>query len=201
MLKRIKLSDNQVYTIKISEEIFSIVQHRENTFFEFFDIFFNQPDDKKLLHLDLNTIPVLCTYSLATNKLKDFFVRRETLIKPNERECNRIFFHPFHYMMESLRQGKNLLEGIALIQRKSLQSVDYEVLIEYLNRKDHLNEIYQYNSLGMAGSTQKLQTELLKYVRTGEFWSESKASLFPEVAPYQKGKPILHEVSEFESEK
>ncbi|MDO5105228.1 hypothetical protein [Capnocytophaga sp.] len=198
MLKKIDLSDNHVYMIKISEEIFSVVQHRENTFFEFFDIFFTRPDAQKSLYLDLNSIPVLCTYSLADNKLKDFFVRKETHIKPNERECNRIFFHPFHYMMEGLKQGKQLADGVALVRRKSLQNVDYEVLIEYLNDKEHLNEIYQYNSFGMVGNTQKLQSELLKYVETGEFWSVLKADLFPKVAPYQKEKPIVHKAKEFE---
>lgn len=197
MLKRIRLEDNQVYTIKISDEIYSIVQHRENNFFEFFDIFFTKPDEKKLLSLDLNSVPILCTYVLASNKLKNFFVRKETLVKPNERACNRIFHNAFHYMMEGLRQGKTLPEGVALTQLKSLRGINYEVLIEYLDEDKHINEIYQYNSSGMIGNSEKLKAELLKYVETGEFWSVAKAHSFPNVVPYRKGKPQILSVESF----
>ncbi|GIM51413.1 hypothetical protein CAPN004_04430 [Capnocytophaga cynodegmi] len=197
MLKRIRLEDNQVYTIKISDEIYSIVQHRENNFFEFFDIFFTKPNEKKLLSLDLNSVPILCTYVLASNRLKDFFVQKETLVKPNQRTCNRVFHNPFHYMMEGLRQEKTLPEGVALMQLKSLRGINYEVLIEYLDEDKHINEIYQYNSSGMIGNSEKLKAELLKYVETGEFWSIAKAHSFPNVVPYKKGKPQILAVERF----
>ena len=62
MLKRMQLENNQVYTIKISDEIYGVAQHRENNFFEIFDIFFTKPDDKKRLTLDLNIVPNVTPY-------------------------------------------------------------------------------------------------------------------------------------------
>ena len=77
MLKRIQLENNQVYTIKISDEIYGVVQHRENNFFEIFDIFFTKPDDKKRLTLDLNIVPNVAPYQKAKPPIlavEDFFV-------------------------------------------------------------------------------------------------------------------------------
>ena len=86
---------------------------------------------------------------------------------------------------------------MALTQIKSLQSIDYEVLIEYLDEEKHLDEIYRYNSSGMMGSSKKIKDQLLHYVETGEFWSIEKAHLFPNVAPYQKAKPPILAVEDF----
>ena len=194
MLKRIRKIQDGVYTIKISDDVYSLVQHRGNTFYEFFDIFFTKPDEKKFLAIDLNNVDILMTRSCASSKLKDFFLRTEKKIIPNTRPPQEKYLSFTYMIMYNLAHGLQNKEPSAssLIQIKNIHNGSYEVLIPELNEEADLDSIYKYEFFGMVGNSEYLKSLLIKYVESGILWGRDKALSFPHVKPYQKAKPILH---------
>lgn len=184
---------NSVCVIQVSENIYSLAQHRGNTFFEFFDIFFTDFDMNLSLKLDLNNIDVLFTMSCASNKLKNFFVKKESSIVPNVRPMQTVYLDPFHYMMQGLHENRDIDPCVSLIELTNIlkDTTTYKVIIECLDEVRDLEKIYNHNSLGMVGSARKIQEILVQYVDTGTLWSRAKELFFPNVEPYKKGKPII----------
>lgn len=195
MLKRVRKIQDGVYTIKISDDVYSLVQHRGNTFYEFFDIFFTKPDEKKFLAIDLNNVDILMTRSCASSKLKDFFLRTEKKIIPNKRPPQDKYLSFTYMIMYNLAHGLQNKEPPAssLIKIKDIfHDCSYEALIPELNEETDLDSIYKYEFFGMVGDSEYLKSLLIKYVESGILWGRDKALSFPHVKPYQKEKPILN---------
>lgn len=195
MLKRVRKIQDGVYTIKISDDVYSLVQHRGNTFYEFFDIFFTKPDEKKFLAIDLNDVDILMTRSCASSKLKDFFLRTEKKIIPNKRPPQDKYLSFTYMIMCNLAHGLQNKEPPAssLIKIKDIfHDCSYEALIPELNEETDLDSIYKYEFFGMVGDSEYLKSLLIKYVESGILWGRDKALSFPHVKPYQKEKPILN---------
>ena len=172
---------DSVYLIKISEDLYSICQHRGNSFFEFFDIFFSNFDEEK--KIDLNETKVLFTKSCAAHKFKDFFVEEITSIIPNNRTIETIYLHPFHYLFKELQNEGDINQYVSLIELTNIyKNIDYNVVIEQLDEQNNLQEIYKYSSFGMAGAGDKIQEELSNYVKTGILWGREKSTLFPTIS-------------------
>ena len=172
---------DSVYLIKITDDLYSICQHRGNTFFEFFDVFFSDFNEER--KIDLNETKILFTKSCAADKFKDFFVKEITSVIPNSRAIETIYLHPFHYLLKRLQNGGDINQYVSLVKRTNIyKSVDYEIVIEQLNEQNNLQEIYKYNSFGMVGSADKIQEELSNYVKTGILWGREKSTLFPTIS-------------------
>ena len=172
---------DSVYLIKITDDLYSICQHRGNTFFEFFDVFF--PDFNEERKIDLNETKILFTKSCAADRFKDFFVKEITSVIPNSRAIETIYLHPFHYLLKRLQNEVDINQYVSLVKLTNIyKSVDYEIVIEQLNEQNNLQEIYKYNSFGMAGSADKIQEELSNYVKTGILWGREKSTLFPTIS-------------------
>lgn len=71
MLKRIRNIRNHVCTIKIRDNLYSIVQNRHGYCYEFFDIFFTTPSND-LLEINLNNYDVLMSNNCAAGRFKVF---------------------------------------------------------------------------------------------------------------------------------
>ena len=172
---------DSVYLIKITDDLYSICQHRGNTFFEFFDVFF--PDFNEERKIDLNETKILFTKSCAADRFKDFFVKEITSVIPNSRAIETIYLHPFHYLLKRLQNGGDVNQYVSSVKRTNIyKSVDYEIVIEQLNEQNNLQEIYKYNSFGMVGSADKIHEELSNYVKTGILWGREKSTLFPTIS-------------------
>ena len=172
---------DSVYLIKITDDLYSICQHRGNTFFEFFDVFF--PDFNEERKIDLNETKILFTKSCAADRFKDFFVKEITSVIPNSRAIETIYLHPFYYLLKRLQNGGDVNQYVSLVKRTNIyKSVDYESVIEQLNEQNNLQEIYKYNSFGMVGSADKIHEELSNYVKTGILWGREKSTLFPTIS-------------------
>lgn len=172
---------DSVYLIKITDDLYSICQHRGNTFFEFFDVFFS--DFNEEIKIDLNETKILFTKSCAADKFKDFFVKEITSVIPNSRAIETVYLHPFHYLLKVLQNEGDVNQYVSLVKLTNIyKSVDYEIVIEQLNEQNNLQEIYKYNSFGMAGSADKIQEELSNYVKTGILWGREKSTLFPTIS-------------------
>ena len=172
---------DSVYLIKITDDLYSICQHRGNTFFEFFDVFF--PDFNEERKIDLNETKILFTKSCAADRFKDFFVKEITSVIPNSRAIETIYLHPFYYLLKRLQNGGDVNQYVSSVKRTNIyKSVDYEIVIEQLNEQNNLQEIYKYNSFGMVGSADKIHVELSNYVKTGILWGREKSTLFPTIS-------------------
>ena len=172
---------DSVYLIKITDDLYSICQHRGNTFFEFFDVFF--PDFNEERKIDLNETKILFTKSCAADRFKDFFVKEITSVIPNSRAIETIYLHPFYYLLKRLQNGGDVNQYVSSVKRTNIyKSVDYEIVIEQLNEQNNLQEIYKYNSFGMVGSADKIHEELSNYVKTGILWGREKSTLFPTIS-------------------
>ena len=172
---------DSVYLIKITDDLYSICQHRGNTFFEFFDVFFS--DFNEEIKIDLNETKILFTKSCAADKFKDFFVKEITSVIPNSRAIETVYLHPFHYLLKVLQNEGDVNQYVSLVKLTNIyKSVDYEIVIEQLNEQNNLQEIYKYNSFGMVGSADKIHEELSNYVKTGILWGREKSTLFPTIS-------------------
>ena len=172
---------DSVYLIKITDDLYSICEHRGNTFFEFFDVFF--PDFNEERKIDLNETKILFTKSCAADRFKDFFVKEITSVIPNSRAIETIYLHPFYYLLKRLQNGGDVNQYVSSVKRTNIyKSVDYEIVIEQLNEQNNLQEIYKYNSFGMVGSADKIHEELSNYVKTGILWGREKSTLFPTIS-------------------
>ena len=172
---------DSVYLIKITDDLYSICEHRGNTFFEFFDVFF--PDFNEERKIDLNETKILFTKSCAADRFKDFFVKEITSVIPNSRAIETIYLHPFYYLLKRLQNGGDVNQYVSLVKRTNIyKRVDYEIVIEQLNEQNNLQEIYKYNSFGMVGSADKIHEELSNYVKTGILWGREESTLFPTIS-------------------
>ena len=172
---------DSVYLIKITDDLYSICEHRGNTFFEFFDVFFS--DFNEEIKIDLNETKILFTKSCAADRFKDFFVKEITSVIPNSRAIETIYLHPFYYLLKRLQNGGDVNQYVSSVKRTNIyKSVDYEIVIEQLNEQNNLQEIYKYNSFGMVGSADKIHEELSNYVKTGILWGREKSTLFPTIS-------------------
>lgn len=123
---------DSVYLIKISGSLYSICQHRGNSFFEFFDLFFSNFDEEK--KIDLNKTKILFTKSCAAHKFKDFFVEEITSIIPNNRTIETIYLHPFHYLLKGLQNECDINQYVSLVELTDIYTnVNYKVVIEQLD--------------------------------------------------------------------
>jgi hypothetical protein len=119
---------DSVYLIKITDDLYSICQHRGNTFFEFFDVFFS--DFNEEIKIDLNETKILFTKSCAADKFKDFFVKEITSVIPNSRAIETIYLHPFHYLLKGLQNEGDINQDVSLVKLTNIhKSVDYEIVI------------------------------------------------------------------------
>ena len=172
---------DSIYLIKITDDLYSICQHRGNSFFEFFDLFFSDFNEER--KIDLNETKILFTKSCAADRFKDFFVKEITSVIPNSRAIETIYLHPFYYLLKRLQNGGDVNQYVSSVKRTNIyKSVDYEIVIEQLNEQNNLQEIYKYNSFGMVGSADKIHEELSNYVKTGILWGREKSTLFPTIS-------------------
>ena len=85
--------------------------------------------------------------------------------------------------MKGLQNGGDVNQYVSLVKLTNIyKSADYEIVIEQLNEQNNLQEIYKYNSFGMAGSADKIHEELSNYVKTGILWGREKSTLFPTIS-------------------
>ncbi|MCA8432187.1 hypothetical protein [Burkholderia seminalis] len=115
MLKKIVWSENSIFNVKLSENLFTIAQMRCNHLMQFFDV---SSEDGAWSGVDLNTVPELFSIYVAENKLKPILVEKidESRVAPNLR--------PAPKLMLSLRIDGSGEFGADLIELSDTYSVD-----------------------------------------------------------------------------
>lgn len=117
---------DNVYLIKITDDLYSICQHRGNSFFEFFDVFFS--DFNEEIKIDLNETKILFTKSCAADKFKDFFVKEITSVIPNSRAIETIYLHPFHYLLKGLQNEGDINQYVSLVKQTYTKALIMKLL-------------------------------------------------------------------------
>ena len=194
MLKRIHDVKDKVFCIRLDDNIYTLAQCRGNTYYEFFDIFFTKPEEKRFPVVDLNTVDVLMTLSCATNRFKNFFLRAEKKVIPNQRPLQNMFLTIGHMVMvNAFNDAPNKMPlEVSLIRTDVLtNSLAYEVIIEKVDGIADQEIIDKYQFSGMIGDSEELREQLLRYVQEGILWGADKEHSFPEAKPRVRPKPPI----------
>jgi hypothetical protein len=178
-----KNRETYVYKYKISKDIFSIIQIK-SSFCLFFDIFFEEIDDDIIV--DLNNINILHYRFIATQRLKDFFVKKENSVKHYNYQGKKFLFLDFFYKSAG-NYGVNLVELPDNLDMLPLKKIEADLTLEN-NYKDIVN----YELIGMIGDSNKIISRLNNYIKTGIDFDESKKFIFPNIIlPEPKNTPIV----------
>ncbi len=178
-----KNRETYTYKYKISNDIFSIIQIK-SSFCLFFDIFFEEIDDDIIV--DLNNIDVLHYRFIATQRLKDFFVKKENCIKHFNYEGKNFLFLDFFYKSEG-NYGVNLVELPNNLDMLPLKQIKGDLTLE-----NNYEDIFNYELIGMIGDSNKIISRLNNYIQTGIDFDDSKKFIFPNIVlPKPKKTPIV----------
>ena len=178
-----KNRETYTYKYKISNDIFSIIQIK-SSFCLFFDIFFEEIDDDIIV--DLNNIDVLHYRFIATQRLKDFFVKKENCIKHFNYEGKNFLFLDFFYKSEG-NYGVNLVELPNNLDMLPLKQIKGDLTLE-----NNYEDIFNYELIGMIGDSNKIISRLNNYIQTGIDFDNSKKFIFPNIVlPKPKKTPIV----------
>lgn len=178
-----KNRETYTYKYKISNDIFSIIQIK-SSFCLFFDIFFEEIDDDIIV--DLNNIDVLHYRFIATQRLKDFFVKKENCIKHFNYEGKKFLFLDFFYKSEG-NYGVNLVELPNNLDMLPLKQIKGDLTLE-----NNYEDIFNYELIGMIGDSNKIISRLNNYIQTGIDFDDSKKFIFPNIVlPKPKKTPIV----------
>lgn len=167
------------YTYKISENIFGLVQVK-GAFCIFFDIFFEHTN--KNLKLDLNKINILHYRHIATQRLKNFFVKVESDVQLYDYEGVDFFVLDFFYKAPSL-YGANLSK-----LPKNLDMLPLEIVVSDLSVDKNYNELIKYDLISMIGEVNDIKKRLCIYLETGVDFDNTKNFIFPNLTPKPKTK-------------
>lgn len=175
MLKRIVWKDNDVFSVRLRDDLFTLAQMRTNQIMQFFDVFRTTNDWSGL---DLNSVRSLFYLFVADNRLKPLFVEKLTqkVVMPSE--------EPIPKLMLSFTVGENNTYGADLIElTDSYESYGGRVVKSNLSEKDDLKLIHTHELCGMVGDPEKIRNRLLRYVETGVNWDEGKSFIFKGIQP------------------
>lgn len=175
MLKKIVWSENSIFNVKLSENLFTIAQMRCNHLMQFFDV---SSEDGAWSGVDLNTVPELFSIYVAENKLKPILVEKidESRVAPNLR--------PAPKLMLSLRIDGSGEFGADLIELSDTYSVDGKKIVKQkLSSQEDLDSIRRYELAGMVGDPNKIKGRLLMFFESGVNWDDSKYFIFKDIRP------------------
>ena len=136
--------------------------------------------------MDLNNIDVLHYRFIATQRLKDFFVKKENCIKHFNYEGKNFLFLDFFYKSEG-NYGVNLVELPNNLDMLPLKQIKGDITLE-----NNYEDIFNYELIGMIGDSNKIISRLNNYIQTGIDFDDSKKFIFPNIVlPKPKKTPIV----------
>ncbi|WPN57895.1 hypothetical protein [Pseudomonas sp. P9_31] len=181
MLKKITWQDGTILSLKLRDDLYTLVQMREDYYLEFFDIK-NSRDEWS--DIDLGKTDILFFNFTATKALKTLAISAPPLEKvaADNRRPQRI-------LLRAIIGGNYGADLIELTD--SLEDFDATVLKSNLTLENDLETIYRYELSGIIGDPEKLRNRLINYFDNGVNWDEAKAFLFKGISPppAKKSKP------------
>jgi len=173
MLKNVEWVENDIYSVVLREDLYTLVQMRKNNILQFFDIT-NSLDEWS--GVDLGKLPTLFFKFVALKGIKRIFVRKV----PESEVARSSAPIETKFLSMDLSQAPDfsaklveLTEGFDIIGSKPLTG--------RLNAKDDLDTIYRYELAGSEGNVDRVAKRLIRYFETGVNWDDSKAVIFKDV--------------------
>ncbi|MBE8593618.1 hypothetical protein IQK56_23360 [Pseudomonas sp. MAFF 301449] len=173
MLKKIAWQENKVLSLKLKDELYTLVQMREDYYLQFFDLTSNEDT---WTDVDLEKVDTLFFIFTSTQALKGLAISEPSLDKISIDK--RV---PEKKMLRAIIGGNYGADLIELTD--SFETLDAVTLKSNLTLADDLNTIYKYELSGMLGDPEKLRNRLINYFDNGINWDKSKEFLFKGISP------------------
>lgn len=168
MLKKITWEEGKVFSLKLKEDLYTLVQMRADYYLQFFDLTCAQDEWKGM---DLGKANTLFFIFTSTKALKSLVVSTPS---PDEITIDKR--PPEKKMLRAIIGGNYGADLIELPD--SLEELEAKVLKNNLTLSDDLETIYKYELSGMVGDPEKLRERLINYFDNGINWDKSKEFLF-----------------------
>ena len=179
MLKNVEWVENEVYSLVLRDDLYTLVQMRKNYILQFFDIK-NSSDEWD--GVDLDKVPTLFFKIVALNGLKRIFARKvpESEVTRSSAPIEKKF------LSMDLSQAPDYSAKLVELTEE-FDIIGSKALTGRLNAKDDLETIYRYELAGSEGNAGRVAKRLIRYFETGVNWDDSKAVIFkdvPQPPPY-----------------
>jgi hypothetical protein len=169
MLKRVNWTDDAVFSLRLRDDLYTLVQMRRNHIMQFFDLW---RADGSWKGVDLGAERSLFFAFVAEQKLKSLLVERVDTdsVRPSNEPIPRVMLSA---VIGAGTYGANLVE-----LTPDFSSYGARVLKENLSPEGDLELIHKHELVGMLGDSEKLRQRLVRYVETGVNWDNSKSFIF-----------------------
>jgi len=169
MLKRVRWTDDAVFSLRLREDLYTLAQMRHNHIMQFFDLW---RADGSWTDVDLGAEKSLFFAFVAEHKLKPLLVERinSDRVRPSAEPVSRVVLSA---VIGAGTYGANLVE-----LTPDYSSYGARVLRENLSPESDLELIHKHEFDGMLGDPEKLRQRLVRYVETGVNWDDSKSFIF-----------------------
>ncbi len=173
MLKKITWQEGKVLSLKLRDNLYTLVQMRENYYLQFFDLTRTQDIWEGI---DLETVNTLFFIFTSTKALKGLAIS-----EPSLDNISTDGHSPEKKMLSAIIGGNYGADLIELTD--SFETLDAITLKSNLTVPDDLDTIYKYELSGMIGDPEKLRNRLINYFENGINWDKSKEFLFKGISP------------------
>ena len=173
MLKNIEWLEDDIYSIKLRDDLYTLVQMRKNYIMQFFDI---KSSKDEWQGIDLNQHTTIFFKIVASKGLKKIFSRKISAL-------NAI---PSSLPIENKVLSMDLSSAPNYSAKLVEMTDDFDIigakqLTGRLSIENDLDTIYRYELGGSEGSSDKIAKRLIRYFETGVNWDDSKEFLFKNV--------------------
>ena len=174
MLKRVSLKENDVVSLQLRDDLFTLAQMRRNHIMQFFDVHSTKSGWGEV---DLNGKPSLFFAFVAENRFKPILVAKvgSSEVVPSRAAIPRLMLSSRY---EDGGFGADLVE-----LTETYDSYPVRVVKERLSIDEDLELIRRHELTGMLGDAEKLKKRLIRHFDTGVNWDDAKSFLF-------KGVPL-----------
>lgn len=179
MLKNVEWVEDDVYSVVLRDDLYTLVQMRRNYILQFFDV---KNSSDKWDGIDLNNCATLFFKFVAVTGLKRIFSRR---IPENEVTRSSSPIEKKFLSMDLSNAPDYSARLVELTEEFDI--IGGKELTGRLNANEDLDIIYRYELAGSEGNAERVSKRLIRYFETGVNWDDSKAFLFkdvPQPPPY-----------------
>lgn len=175
MLRNFGWAEGDVYSFRLRDDLYTLVQMRKNYLMQFFDL--SRPYDE-WDGVDLNRCSTLFCQFVAIKGLKRLFCRK---ISSNEVVASSASIETRMLSMDLSETPDYSARLIELSD--TFNSLEAKELTGRLDVKDDLDTIYRYELDGSEGNADRVAKRLIRYFDTGINWDSSKEFLFKGILP------------------
>lgn len=173
MLGKICCKENDVVSVKVNAEAFTLAQMRNNGIMQFFDMV---RTENEWGGVDLNDVPSLFFIFVADKALSPIFVEKlssdsvvRSLAPVPRRMLSAVIGNVGDY-------GANLVE-----LTDSFSSYGANIIKQDLKPETDKDLLYRYEMAGVYGDPEKIGRRLERYFQTGINWDDSKSFIFKDL--------------------